>query len=202
MSKNRLRNNTESNRIENRPSEPSAQPVASPRAHVARPAPKPCACRSLPRAAAPYRALPRPCRARPAPRAPLPPACACAQLPLACRARSLACASVIAPARARTHAALRAPAPTPARPSAQPAVSRHGCLSCDIVSPVSCHNTPGCIAIQPGLLQPFQPQYSAVYCNTLLPNKLYCNTVLNPYTPLYYNTHEPLAIQFQPFQVA
>ena len=41
MSKNRLRNNTKSKRIENRPSAPSAQPKASPRAQAAPPAPRP-----------------------------------------------------------------------------------------------------------------------------------------------------------------
>ena len=72
MSKNRLRNNTESNRIENRPSASSAQPVASPRvcrlrlpkAPAARPAlllpPAPHACCRLPRS--PSRVLSAPKR--------------------------------------------------------------------------------------------------------------------------------------------
>ena len=62
MSKNRLRNNTESNQIKNRPSAPSAQPVASrPRAyHPLRPS-------RTPRASAP------PSRALRAPREPCAP---------------------------------------------------------------------------------------------------------------------------------
>ena len=152
MSKNRLRNNTESNRIENRPSAPSAQPVSSPYAQVARQTPRPRACRALPHA-------PR------APYALLPPAYACAQLPLACRARAFTCASLRAHARepTRSRAPVCAHACAPQRPAY--------CITTRL--PVSYHDTPGCIAIQPGLLQPFQPQYSAVYCNTLLPNKLY-----------------------------
>ena len=46
-SKNRLRNNTESKRIENRPSAPSAQPKASLRAQAARPTPCPAPCLSV-----------------------------------------------------------------------------------------------------------------------------------------------------------
>ena len=69
MSKNRLRNNTESNRIENRPSASSAQPVASPRV---------CRLR-LPKL--PLRA-PRSCC-----RLPHKPVVACPARPAACSAR-------------------------------------------------------------------------------------------------------------------
>ena len=73
------------------------------------------------------------------------------------------------------------------------AVSRHSCLSCNTGSPVSCHNTPGCIAIQPCLLQPFQPQYSRLYCDTisLQPSLLQYNLSL-----LLCNTTQCIAIQF------
>ena len=64
MSKNRLRNNTESIRIENRPSAPSAQPIASPRAQAERPAPRPPAPRAP--------ALSAPCLLPPAPHARAP----------------------------------------------------------------------------------------------------------------------------------
>ena len=56
-----------------------------------------------------------------------------------------------------------------------------------------------CIAIQFGLLQPFQPRYSELYCDTLLPlnqlsqfaiQYLYCNTIFFP--------TKYLAIQFFP----
>ena len=76
MSKNRLRNNTESNQIENRP---SAQPVTNLRAPPARPARLACRCRSpSPRARLsperPARAPARPARLLlPAPRAPRAP---------------------------------------------------------------------------------------------------------------------------------
>ena len=83
MSKNRLKNNTESIRIENRPSAPSAQPVASPgrapSASLGR-APSAQAVRPAPRGSAPRQgachALPLACHALPrSPRAPvrLPP---------------------------------------------------------------------------------------------------------------------------------
>ena len=160
MSKNRLRNNTESIRIENRSCAPSAQPVASPLAQAAR-LPclrvRPLACRALSRARAPS-ALPRAgaCRLgaqRPACaclRAPCTPSACCAQLP------------PVRPVRA-LHAQMRA----------QHLPSAH----------VPCHNTSNCIAIQFSLLQPFfhntldcieiqskptqQPllQYTPVYCN-------------------------------------
>ena len=116
MSKNRLRNNTESIQIENRPSAPSAQPVASPLAHAVRACQAPTApCRArLPPAARSARLL------LPAPRA-------CCRLPLG-------------------------PLGRPTRPAARPsAMSRHNCLSCDTVNPVSCHCTSQynfCIAIQ------------------------------------------------------
>ena len=126
MSKNRLRNNIESNRIENRPSAPSAQPVASLRTQAARAWLAPC----LPAVSSPPAETHAPARLL-------------MRLPAS-------------PARARVvHARLLC------APRAYPSVvSRHNCLSCDTGSPVSCHNTPGCIAIQPCLLQPFQPQYT------------------------------------------
>ena len=70
MSKNRLRNSTESNRVENRPSALSAQPIASPRAQ--RPGLTPAAQPALPHA---LRARPRLLpRARSCCRAPAPAA--------------------------------------------------------------------------------------------------------------------------------
>ena len=134
MSKDRLRGSTKSNRVENRPSAPSAQPIASPRTQAARPAPRPPACRlssPAPRARACCRspaagAPQRPARL-PAARLPLAPralACLCTLAPSAC------CALPSAPAphasatcaprapRPRAHA-LRARSPS-AQPSAQP----------------------------------------------------------------------------------
>ena len=63
-----------------------------------------------------------------------------------------------------------------------------------------------CIAIQFGLLQPFQPQYSPVYCDTLSqPSLLACNTILQ-YTSLQpafsCNTINCIAIQFSSSQAA
>ena len=154
----------------------AAQPAA-PRAPA-------CACR----ASMPFpRAL---CPCRPACRAPAcTPVPAASLLPLAQHARAL---SALRPARSPAARAPSAHACCHAQPSAQPsAVSRHR------PSPGSQYS----LYCNTNLL-PIQPQYSAVYCNTLLPNQLYCNTVLNPCTPLYCNTHEPLAIQFQPLQAA
>ena len=107
MSKNRLRNNTESIRIDNRPSAPSAQPIASPRTQAARPAPRPRAqrpgrtgparptpaCRALPACRAP--AAIASLRVRCAPRAPVCPlrsACPCAPTPTPQRLRAPPCA--------------------------------------------------------------------------------------------------------------
>ena len=128
------------------------------------------------------------------------------------------CAPTSAPSAPRAHAypqrpharAARACCLWPARPARTRAVParllrapRACCLSCDTGSPVSCHNTPGCIAIQPCLLQPFQPQYSLVYCDTLSqPSLPACNTIFvlqykpcQAYTPkLQYNNC--IAIQF------
>ena len=156
MSKNRLRNNTESNRIENRPSAPSAQPVASPRAQ---PALLPRACLALPRAPR-SPARPRACRqllarpARPTRRYRAPAA------RVRCAPRSLAHVYTPAPARpyclhdcpARPARALRA------QPRAQRLPSAHAL----------CHNTTllYCDRIWPSLS-----------CNTPQPTKLYCNTI-------------------------
>ena len=96
-------------RIENRPSAPSAQPKARPRAQ--RPGRGPSA---LPHAQRPA-ACPTPCRAPSAlpcaPRRPLPPACACAQVPLA-RVRT----PTQRPPAARATLALCAPARSPCAP--------------------------------------------------------------------------------------
>ena len=82
MSKNRLKNNTESKRIENRPSAPRVQPAASPRAKAECPAarlPRPysaSACRAL-HACLRVRSRLLACRppaTRPSACAPLPPA--------------------------------------------------------------------------------------------------------------------------------
>ena len=163
-SKNRLRNNTESKRIENRP---SAQPKAS-----QRPAARP----------APYR-----------PPSALPPACACAQLKLA-RARAPtqrppaaratpACAS----ARARAPAALRAPARSPCAPQhTRPArPSTRACAPLPSALPF-CRRYSDCIVAwlgtvlqySPALPSPLLLQYNPTGCNTILapPRFLLCNT--------------------------
>ena len=116
MSKNRLRNNTESIRIENRPSTPSAQPKASPHAQAARLL---RACRALPRAC---RALPRACRACHA--LPRPAARASAPAPAA-RPASRACAPAAGPTPL-AHA--------PAAPSAH-APCHNTILYCDTILP-------------------------------------------------------------------
>ena len=86
MSKDRLRNNTESIQIENRPSAPSAQPVASLRAQAAHPTPRPRAPRAqaaraprLPAARSPSAS----CSPPAAPRAPASAACLCLRPALA-----------------------------------------------------------------------------------------------------------------------
>ena len=107
MSKNRLRNSTESNRVENRPSAPSAQPIASPHAQPARPSPRPRAYRL----------------ASPATRAPRAPAPAAAQLLRACLPASpLPAARLCRPPIALSCRAprLRTQAPRARSPSAQP----------------------------------------------------------------------------------
>ena len=163
MSKNRLRNNTESIRIENRPSAPSAQPVASPRAPPAAlpalarsstPALAACAPQRLPTCAP--RLLPRPAQHPARPRARLLHSAPC---------RGLCCDIVQQPT--------------------VPAVTIQF-LYCDTNSlqpPPSSHNTKHCIAIQlhvvqslaiqilqynPSLHKP-QSQYKILYCNTNSP---------------------------------
>ena len=100
MSKNRLRNTTESIRVENRPSAPSAQPKASLRAQAT----------SAPRAQrlpAERPALaPRLC---PACRAPRAPAAACFARPRALYEPRPRAQLPAAPARAPTHARLHTP---------------------------------------------------------------------------------------------
>ena len=168
MSKNRLRDNTESTQIENRPSAPSAQPVASPRAQATRPKPRPSAPHAL------ATRLPSP--AARAPRVPLPPACACEP------ARP-------APGRARSRRA-HAPAARPRAPAAPSAMSQHSRQSCDTGCPKLYCNTiffstqitasvlqynpaskppSSSIAIQSHLSQ---YNFSLLACNTIL----YCNS--------------------------
>ena len=100
MSKNRLRNSTESNRVENRPSAPSAQPIASPRAQAARLA---SLAPRAPRAPATAAARAPACHAC----APAPRARACVP-----RARAACCRTPVPLAAARPcHLLSRAPAP-------------------------------------------------------------------------------------------
>ena len=117
-SKNRLRNNTESKRIENRPSAPSAHPKASPRAQRpgrTSPALLPCLCR------APVAPLPRACRLF---RAPARAQCPHARAALTCclpPARlARACVRLRACLRAPAPAHLRKPSVVPARLAARP----------------------------------------------------------------------------------
>ena len=121
MSKNRLKNNTESIRIENRPSAPSAQPVASPRAQAARPAPRPRACRP----------------ASPAPRAPHAPAPAAARLPRPRPTRLPAARRCRGPA-----CYLRAQPRAQRLPSAHASCHNTALLYCDTIWPSLSCNTP------------------------------------------------------------
>ena len=170
MSKNRLRNNTESKRIENRPSAPSAQPKASPRAQRPGRAPyAPRACLpSAPRPGAQLPAAPTPARA---------PACAPPAAHARCAPRPRAAAAcaprALQPAAARLSCAYcalpSAPTPTPsaclhAQPRAQRPVQRPAWL---------CRGHSDCIAIQssPALV-------TIQYCDTIQPPaNLYCNTI-------------------------
>ena len=149
MSKNRLRKNTESIRIKNRPSAPSAQPVASPRAQAARP------CRALPA----RRCRPAVARLR-APHAPAPHA------PAACAPRA-PCLPSARPARPACH--LRSPR-TPCAPSTCPAPCCK-CSGCIAIQPclvtiqfLYCDT----ISLQPSLLQ-YNPaiQLIPLLCNTI-----------------------------------
>ena len=153
MSKNRLKNNTESNRIENRPSAPSVEPVGS---------------------ACPAR-LQRPCRAFPALLSPVrparPTACAPSRPP---RTRLLPSPCCIA---------TQLPVLRHRQPCLLPQFSRFYCdTTLPPAAPFS-HNTKHCIAIQfhavqslaiqilqynPSLHKP-QSQYKILYCNTNSP---------------------------------
>ena len=105
MSKNRLRNNTESIWIENRPSAPSAQPLASPRAQAAQPA-LPCALHALSRAPS-----------SPACLSPRTPAVLRVALPRACRTPAARCLAPHASAACAHARALRAQLRTQRLPS-------------------------------------------------------------------------------------
>ena len=191
MSKNRLRNSTESNRVKNRPSAPSAQPwpARAPRVVrlAARPARIPCA--------------PTPCRtcrlslARPAP---CPRAC-CAPRTPAVRPARLLCAP-------------RACCAAPCRGLA----GRVAALCTDRVQQPCClsQDTKFCIVTHcflPSQLPAIQfcnttspsLQYKLVYCNTKISRPAFsiaiqCNPC-NKIFPLGCNTIQPLlAIQSQP----
>ena len=176
MSKKLLRNNTESIRIENRPSAPTAQPVASPRAPCAPVAPllRPAApCRTLPRAC---RALAARCRARPSRLPPARPA----RLP----PERLARLPPLAPRAPRVLREPRTPAAcAPHSPSCLRAQPRERLLP-----------SPCCIATQLPVLRHRQPcllpQYSRLYCDTTLP----------PAAPSSHNTKHCIAIQFHAVQ--
>ena len=173
-SKNRLRNNTESNRIENKPSAPSAQPVASPFAQAAR-LPLPAGRCRAPATACPAPA--RPCRA-PAPM----------RLPACLPASPSACPPA-RPACCRTPACAPYTRPVPCLRKCSGYIAIHPC-------PFPCLVTIQffffCIAIQ--------SPYSHVSCNTmpssLLPaiQYLYCNT-LQPSSPFKLQYKPCLATQ-------
>ena len=194
MSKNRLRNNTESNRIENRPSASSAQPVASPRAQVVRPTPRP-----------------------PAPHAPACPARSSAQ-----RARAAPARAPHARPPARSTGALLPAAPVCA-PSApcvrllrlacrivalQRAVSQYSSCLRPLLSQYNFFLYCDTIFLQPScntILQYYSSQHaiqtSVLQYKIFQPSLLYCNTMqpLQYNFPLGCNTIEPLlAIQSQP----
>ena len=157
MSKNRLRNNTESNRIENGPSAPSAQPVASPRAPAA-PLPR---LRAYPASAC--RARHARLRFRQCPRA--------CQRPRACRPPATRAPHAPAPARP---CRLRAPAPAcacsaPGRVTTLSAVSQRPAARSQRLPMLyrdpglpQAHNTV-CIAIQTCCLL----QYTDFSCNII-----------------------------------
>ena len=183
MSKNRLRNSTESNRVENRPSAQSAQPVASPRAQLPGQAPAaPCrACAPLPRSPrGPHAPLPP---APPAPRAYAPSACPAPARP----APSVRLRPPERPARPAPQRARLLPSPTPCRNTAA-CLTTQAALSLATVP----HNTIFVLryklpAAKPPTIQILQYNPCPV-CLFLQYNKLYCNTVSKPTTPiLQYN---------------
>ena len=206
--KNLTQENTESKRIENGPSAPSAQPATRPRAqrpgrapatqpalpHTLRARPRllPLACRAracLPRAR--LLAAPAPQRLAPACRPPVPRACYLR----APRAPST-CAPRERPLPARPARALYARAPTPQRPARPNAPPAHPAArpapayapstpsrapSC----PVHCHNTKFCIVTQPLNQSPaIQPRNIKLYCDTVFP----ATQSLLQHRPVYCNT--------------
>ena len=211
MSKNRLRNNTESKWIENRPSAPSAQPKASPGAQAARPA-RPCrACCRAPRAPREPRALlPPACRAR----VHCAPHAAAACLPRARPLRSARCRVRLPHALPNAHAcapacACCAPVPPasalatrptpPVRAPSACSCSHNTILYCDTLWPPAAilQYNAHCKTLN------FFLQYNTVYCNmkTLKPatiQYLYCNT-LQPSSPFKLQYNLNLAIQKFPF---
>ena len=162
MSKNRLRNNTESTRIENRPRAPSAQPVASPRSPRAYHAC--CHAPCLPRAPAPAA-----CRLR-TPRAPAParpPACLpapqCLRSPAACAPQRSACAPQ------RSACAPSTSSRAPSRPSRAPSAQQPGC---------SCHKTICCIVTQAQPTLSIGIHSSVLQYTSSLSSLTLCNTMI------------------------
>ena len=147
----------------------------SPCAQAACPAPRPCAPRLLPGKIVARPVHPRACRP-------------CA-LPLA---RASACAPA-APVPAAC-----APSAPPARPAPRLRLLARLARAqrpCPALAPLV--TIQFCIAIQFGLLQPFQPQYSELYYDTLLPlNQLYQPAIQYLYCNTMFFPTKYLAIQF------